>query len=82
MNEKIPYCEIKMNIKPHPNHHIYLQTLMKMTPEQRLQKAFELSALTKELFLTGLKERFSDRNEAEIKQIYLERIAKCYNRNY
>ena len=71
-----------MNIKPYPNHNIYLQTLIKMTPEQRLQKAFELSALTKDLFLDGLRERFSDKSEVEIKQIYLERIAKCYNRNY
>ena len=71
-----------MQIKQNPNHKIYLQTLRRMTPEQRHQKAFELSSLTKNLFLHGLKKRFPDKTEAEIKAIYLERIAKCYNRNY
>lgn len=71
-----------MEIKPDPNHHIYLAILKKMTPEQRLAKAFELSALTKELFLSGLHKRFPFKSEMEIKAIYLDRIAKCYNRNY
>ena len=71
-----------MQIKQYPNHKIYLQTLKNMTPEQRLQKAFELSSLTKDLFLHGLRKRFSDKTEEEIKAIYLERIEKCHNRNY
>ncbi len=71
-----------MQIKQYPNHKIYLQTLKNMTPEQRLQKAFELSSLTKDLFMHGLRKRFSDKTEVEIKAIYLERIAKCHNRNY
>jgi hypothetical protein len=71
-----------MQAKPFPNHKIYLQTLQRMTPEQRLEKTFELSALTKKLFLHGLRKRFSNKTEAEIQAIYLERIAKCHNRNY
>lgn len=71
-----------MNIKTHPNHFVYLQTLKRMTPEQRLLKAFELSEFAKELFLHGLKKRFPEKTEAEIKAIYLERIALCHNRNY
>jgi hypothetical protein len=71
-----------MLIKEYPNHKIYLQTLKNMTPQQRLQKAFELSTLTKSLFLHGLKRRFSNKTDAEIKSIYLERIGKCHNRNY
>lgn len=71
-----------MNPKPFPNHSEYLQTLIRMTAEQRLLKAFELSAFIKSLFLEGLKKTFSEKNETEIKKIYLERIAKCYNRNY
>ena len=71
-----------MQIKQYPNHKIYLQTLKNMTPEQRLQKAFELSLFTKNLFLHGLQKRFADKTELEIKAIYLERIAKCHNRNY
>ena len=71
-----------MEIKPHPNHSIYIQTLRSMTPQQRLQKAFELSAFAKDLFIHGLKKRFNDKTEAEIKAIYLERIEKYRNRNY
>lgn len=70
------------DVKPRPNHKIYLETLKRMTPEQRLAKAFELSAIAKELFLHGLRKRFPEKNEAEIKELYLQRIAKCYNRNY
>lgn len=71
-----------MNYKPTPNHRQYLLTLSKMGSEQRLLKAMELSAITKELFISGLKKRFPDKSETEIKELYLQRLAKCYNRNY
>jgi len=71
-----------MNIKQSPNHKEYLTTLIRMSAEQRLLKAFELSVFTKELFLQGLHKRFHDKTETEIKEIYLQRLAKCYNRNY
>jgi hypothetical protein len=71
-----------MEIKPHPNHSLYLHSLRQMTPEQRLEKAFELSTLTKELFFQGLQKRFPDIGETKIKEIYLQRLGKCYNRNY
>ena len=71
-----------MNIKPQPNHFIYLQMLQGMTPGERLQKAFELSDRSKKLFLQGLKMRFPEKSAVEIKAIYLERIALCHNRNY
>ena len=70
------------DIKPRPNHKLYLQTLQKMTPEQRLTKAVQLSKMTRELFLLGLRKRFPNKNEGEIKGIYLQRIAQCSNRNY
>ena len=53
-----------------------------MSAEQRFIKAMELSAITKELFITGLNKRFPDKTKAEIKKNYLQRLAKCYNRNY
>lgn len=71
-----------MNIKPNPNHKLYLSTLEKMGAEKRLMKAFELSEMTKQLFLAGLRTRFPLKSEKEIKEIYLVRIAKCHNRNY
>lgn len=53
-----------------------------MTPAQRLEKVFELSAFSKTLFLTGLRRRFPDLSEAEFHRLALERLAKCHNRNY
>lgn len=71
-----------MNLKPSPNHKIYIQALRRMTPEQRYAKSIELTKMSKELFLHGLRKRFADKSESEIKKIYLSRISKCYNRNY
>ena len=71
-----------MVIKQRPNHHLYIQILRHMIPEQRLLKAFELSKLSRELFMSGLKKRFPDMTAAELKTLYLERLDKCHNRNY
>jgi len=71
-----------MNNKQTPNHKQYLQTLSNMGAKQRLYKAFELSAITKALFLNGLQKRFPHKTNTEIKEIYLQRLATCYNRNY
>jgi hypothetical protein len=71
-----------MSIKPLPNHKHYLVTLTEMSAGQKLLKALELSALTKQLFIAGLTKRFPDKTEKEVKEIYLQRLAKCYNRNY
>lgn len=71
-----------MRVKQLPNHQQYLTTLNKMSAEQRLLKALELSAITKQLFMAGLHKRFADKTETEIKEIYLQRLGKCYNRNY
>jgi len=71
-----------MNPKKRPNHGRYLQILRAMTPEQRLLKAFELSAFSKALFREGLRRRFSEATEEEFQHLFLNRLAKCHNRNY
>jgi hypothetical protein len=71
-----------MNKKPQPNRALYIQILRQMTPQQRLQKAFELSEMSKELFKQGLRKRFPDLSEEEFHKLYLERLEKCHNRNY
>jgi len=60
----------------------YIEIIRKMSPENRLRKCFELNELTKKLFVTGLKSRFPECSEEEIKEIYLKRIGKCRNLNY
>jgi len=69
-----------MNIKERPNHKQYIEILRRMTPEQRLMKAFELSKFSKKLFIHGLRKRFPDLSEEEFHKLYMERLEKCYNR--
>lgn len=71
-----------MRTKKRPNHALYLKALRRMTAEERLQKAFELSAFCRNLFLEGLRKRFPNMPDAELKKVYLERLNKCHNRNY
>lgn len=71
-----------MDIKARPNHRLYIETLRRMSPEARLLKALELSQFSKDLFLHGLRKRFPELSEAELKAKYLERVALCHNRNY
>lgn len=71
-----------MNIKPRPNHRLYIQTLRHMAPEARLLKAFELSQFSQDLFLFGLRKRFPKMSEHDLRKLYLERLNKCHNRNY
>ncbi|HSR67044.1 MAG TPA: hypothetical protein VLU25_03815 [Acidobacteriota bacterium] len=71
-----------MDIKPRPNHRIYIETLRKLTPEQRLAKAFELSEMSRRLFREGLRRRFPELSEEEFHRLYLERLELCHNRNY
>ena len=71
-----------MNPKKRPNHARYLQILRAMTPEQRLLKAFELSEFSKALFREGLRRRFPEASDQEFQQLFLDRLAKCHNRNY
>jgi hypothetical protein len=77
----IDMCIIEANhpvkdIKPRPNHKIYIQTLRKMTPAQRLAKAFELSEFSKQLFTHGLRRRFPDMPEPEFRQTIAETVSQ------
>jgi hypothetical protein len=53
-----------------------------MTPEQRLAKAFELSAFSKQLFLEGLRARFPDYTAEQLHRLALDRLARCHNRRF
>ena len=71
-----------MDIKKRSNHRLYIRTLRSMTPEQRLLKAFELTEFSRELFRSGLRRRFPDMSEEDLRKLYLQRLNKCHNRNY
>jgi hypothetical protein len=63
-------------------HEVYIQVLRNIGPEKRLLKAFELSDLTKQLFIHGLHKLYPDANEEEFKKILTEKLNKCHNLNY
>jgi len=63
-------------------HREYIKIIRRLTPEERLKKCFELNELGKQLFLTGLKNRFPNLSQEEIKKLYLKRINKCHNLDY
>jgi hypothetical protein len=70
------------NIKMRMNHRVYLETLRRMIPRERLDKAFEITEFSRQLFIHGLRRRFPDISEDALMEIYLERLDKCHNRNY
>ncbi|MDL1891401.1 hypothetical protein FBQ87_00715 [Sphingobacteriales bacterium CHB3] len=59
----------------------YLEVLKRMTPEQRLLKAFELTEYSRQLFEQGLRRRFPDATEEELRLIRLERYKRWHSRN-
>jgi len=61
---------------------ISLAVLHRLSPAKRLELAFDLSDFSRELFLQGLRKRFTDKTEEEIHRIFIERIDKCHNENY
>lgn len=64
-------------VKPQPNRALYIQILRQMTPEQRLEKAFELTEFSRSLFRQGLRNRNPEASEEEIHQLYLAGLRRC-----
>lgn len=71
-----------MNPKPRPNDRLYIETLRRMTPSQRVARAFELSAFSKRIFLDGPRRRSPTCPKMNFGRLALSRLAKCHNRNY
>jgi hypothetical protein len=69
-------------MKDNPNHKAYLEIIRQMTPEQRLNKTFALSEFSKKLFAHGIRKRFPDIPDEEVKKVIFKRLEKCHNRNY
>ncbi|MEK7474264.1 MAG: hypothetical protein AAB152_01400 [Candidatus Coatesbacteria bacterium] len=68
--------------KPRLNRRIQTEVLARMAPGERLRQALELSEFTRGLFRHGLRARFPALPEADLHRLYLDRLAKCHNRNY
>jgi len=58
-----------------------MDALRRMTPGQRLAKAFELSDMTHEALRAGLSTRFPEADPATLAALYVERLERCRSRN-
>lgn len=72
---------MRIGLKEQPNRRVYMEALRRMTPEQRLAKAFELSDMTHEALQAGLAQRYPAASDAELHTIYMERLERCRRRN-
>ena len=71
-----------INPKPYPNRERYLAIMRKMTPQQKLERVFELNALGRECIRAGIRYRHPSLSEAEINRKVVEKVLQCHNRNY
>jgi hypothetical protein len=69
-------------MKPRPNHAVYVEILRRLTPEQRLRKAFELREAGRELFRQGLRSRHPDLSENELAELERKHSERWHNRIY
>jgi DNA-binding PadR family transcriptional regulator len=69
-------------VKFRQNHKRYVQILRRMTPEQRLRKAFELRELGRALFRRGLERRNPELSVDELKKLERQHEARWRNRIY
>lgn len=69
-------------MKARQNHRLYVQILRRMTPEQRLRKAFELREFGKELFRHGLRRRHPDLTSEELLALERKLEDRWHNRTY
>jgi hypothetical protein len=61
--------------KPQSNHGRFLEVLRSMSPADRLLKAFELTELARARFRAELKQRFPDKSDAELHELYVARLS-------
>jgi len=73
---------IDADIKPDPERRLIIAALRAMTPERRLERAFELSRFARDLFRAGLKRRFPALDDDAFEALYRERLLKCHNRDW
>jgi hypothetical protein len=61
---------------------MYIEVLRRLTPEQRLMKAFELRELGRNLFRRGLERRNPDLDPEQLKELQRQHEDRWHNRIY
>ena len=62
------------------NRRRYIEILRRMTPEQRLGKAFELTDMVRELFRAGVRDRNPDLDPATLEQRTREGLMRWHSK--
>jgi hypothetical protein len=66
--------------KTDANRKLYIEVLQRMTPEQRLRKALELTQTTRELAKAGVRSRNPELGQAEIDRLAVEQIIRWHSK--
>jgi hypothetical protein len=67
--------------KTRANRRLYIEILKGMTPEQRLRKSFELTAMARQVLRAGLKHRNPELTTLDLDTLVRERVLHWHNRN-
>jgi len=70
------------DMKTYPNKQRYHEILKGMSPQEKLEKVFELTELANAAFMAGLKNRHPHLSSDELNQLYIKRRQACHNQNY
>jgi hypothetical protein len=63
-------------------HQVYLEALRRMTPQQKLDRIFEMTDNANKMLYDNLKNTFPGLSEKDLKKLYLKRLDLCHNRNW
>ena len=69
-------------MKAYPNKQQYHAILRSMSPQEKVEKSFELTELAYSAFRAGLKSRCPHLSDDELEQLYQEKRKTCHNQNY
>ena len=67
--------------KSMPNRQRYMEALRRMSPEQRLAKAFELSEMSNDAARAGIAQMYPQATDRERHTLLIERLERCRSRN-
>jgi hypothetical protein len=73
-------ADLETMSKLQPNRAIYVDVLRRMTPEQRLAKAFELTSMVRQLARAGVAHRNPGLEAAEVDRLTREHIRQWHSR--
>ena len=76
-------CAIVLStMKTYTNKQRYHEILRGMSPQEKLEKSFELTDFANAAFKAGLVSRYPNLTEDELERLYLEKKKTWHNQNY